>query len=77
MVADFEIDDSMPIPKVKQPGRPSKYPFDTMKVGQSFFAPGFKCRTIGNAARHKRPMKFRCRSVVENGVRGTRCWRIE
>ena len=76
MTSSFKVEDGVPIAKVKQPGRPSKYPFDTMEIGQSFFAPGLKPMTVGNAARHKKPKRFRCRAVVENGVKGTRCWRI-
>jgi hypothetical protein len=76
MMTSFEIEDNVPVPKVHQPGRPSKYPFDTMEIGQSFFARGISCRAVGNAGRHKKPKRFRCRSVIENGIRGTRCWRI-
>lgn len=72
----FTVEDGVPIPDKRQPGRPSKYPFDTMEIGQSFFAPGIKVRKVGNAARHYRPKRFRCRTVVENGIRGTRCWRV-
>jgi len=72
----FTVENGVPMVKVKQPGRPSKYPFDTMEIGQSFFAPGTRCATVVNAAWHQRPRRFRCRAVVENGVKGTRCWRI-
>ena len=72
----FTVEDGVPIPDKRQPGRPSKYPFETMEIGQSFFAPGIKVRKVGNAARHYRPKRFRCRTVVENGIRGTRCWRV-
>jgi len=72
----FTVEDGVTIPDKRQPGRPSKYPFDTMEIGQSFFAPGIKDRKVGNAARHYRPKRFRCRTMVENGIRGTRCWRV-
>jgi hypothetical protein len=76
MMTSFEIEDGVPMPKAQLPGCPPKYPFDTMEIGQSFFAPGMKVKKVGNAARHYKPKRFRCRSVIENGIRGTRCWRI-
>ena len=69
----YELTDSIPAP------RPTKYPFSEMAVGQSFFSPG-----EGNATRtaasawgtRTGAASFRCRSVIEDGIRGTRVWRI-
>jgi hypothetical protein len=47
-----------------------------MEVGDSFFSPGSSVIGIHGCARRHRPMKFTCRSVVENGVAGIRVWRI-
>ena len=58
-------------------GRRAKYPFRDMEIGDSFFAPGSSVIGIHGCARRHRPMRFTCRSVVENGVSGIKVWRIE
>lgn len=68
----IEITKGLPTPR----GRRAKYPFREMEVGDSFFAPGSSVIGIHGCARRHRPMKFTCRSLVENGVAGIRVWRI-
>ena len=68
----IEITKGLPTPR----GRKSKYPFRDMEIGDSFFAPGSSVIGIHGCARRHRPMRFTCRSVVENGVPGIRVWRI-
>ena len=68
----IEITKGLPTPR----GRKSKYPFRDMEVGDSFFSPGNSVIGIHGCARRHRPMKFTCRSVVEDGVAGIRVWRI-
>lgn len=68
----IEINKGLPTPR----GRKTKYPFREMDVGDSFFAPGSSVIGIHGCARRHRPMKFTCRSMVENGVAGIRVWRI-
>lgn len=60
-----------------QGGRPPLWPFRTMKVGDSFFAPGKTSHSMQNSGRWYRPMRFRCKAVVSEGVQGTRVWRVE
>ena len=72
MPSVIEITKGLPTPR----GRRSKYPFRDMEVGDSFFAPGSSVIGIHGCARRHRPMKFTCRSVVEDGVVGIRVWRI-
>ena len=72
MASNIEITKGVPTPR----GRKSKYPFRDMEVGDSFFAPGSSVIGIHGCARRHRPMKFTCRSIVENGVAGIRVWRI-
>lgn len=66
------ITKGLPAPR----GRKSKYPFRDMELGDSFFAPGSSVIGIHGCARRHRPMRFTCRSVVENGIAGIRVWRI-
>lgn len=72
----IKIDDDIPIPKAR-----NKYPFAQLKVGSSFFADG-KYGAICSAARQwaarwEPNARFIVRTVTENGVTGTRIWRIE
>ena len=69
---EIEITKGVPTP---HRGR-SKYPFRGMELGDSFFAPGATVIGLHGCARRHRPMRFTCRSVVENGVAGVRVWRI-
>lgn len=72
----YQLQDDVPIPRVRNP----TYPFAEMAIGQSFFSRA-RQQSVGSAAaqhskRHSRGCKFTCRTVTEDGVRGTRCWRI-
>ena len=59
------------------PGRPPKYPWRTMEIGQSFLVIG---RTSGSiqhdAAKYYRPRRYKCRTVTKNGMTGVRVERI-
>jgi len=71
----FKIDSSIPVP----PRKDAKYPFASMVVGQSFFVPESEATksSISTCAIRAKPMRFTYRTVTENGVVGTRCWRTE
>ena len=80
--AEITVDHGVPIPpKHNGPrkGRGSKYPFASMKPGDSFFLPGTKetVRTsvIACGLGHSPKAKFASRAVTENKVRGFRIWR--
>jgi len=66
------ITKGLPAPR----GRRAKYPFRDMEIGDSFFSPKSSVIGIHGCARRHRPMRFTCRSVVEDGVAGIRVWRI-
>lgn len=81
------VDKGVPLPPPKRPGRPPwKYPFATMKDGDSFAEdpdPVVGARkhiqrlvTAGNewAKRNKQPMRFTAREVEEKGRKKIRCW---
>jgi hypothetical protein len=57
-------------------GRPLKYPFRFMAVGESVFIPGATQRLLNKSRRTYFPMKFRMKDVVRGGITGTRVWRI-
>lgn len=75
----FIVDKDIPLPaKVRRTN--SKYPFDTMEPGDSFFVAAKKATSIQRTAAHagkRLGMKFRSVEVSEGGVDGTRCWRVE
>lgn len=68
----------LPAPPTSLNPYPSKYPLNTMDVGDMFFIPGAKMRSISSliSARGKRLGKhFCCRTLVEDGVLGVGVWR--
>lgn len=75
----YKIDPNIPVPKIAQGGgRPKKYPFAAMIVGDSFFAPTVNRQALATAARRFaiHGEKFLIRTATENEVRGSRIWRI-
>lgn len=74
MDSEFKIETGIPAPPPVQPRR--RYPFRDMAVGDSFFAANVSIVTVSVATRDHRPKKFTCRTVVENGIKGVRAWRI-
>ena len=75
----IEFQTDMPLPAPGR-GRPPTYPFRTMPVGASFFVAGVTQRKISPMICRcvkKCGMQFSTRKVTENGVEGTRVWRIK
>ena len=72
---DFKIEKRKPIPKIVRTGRPEKYPWSKMEVGDSFFragkAPALQMAAYDAAKRHGH--KYTCRTVDGGG----RVWRIK
>ena len=74
----FKIEKNVPVPaNYEHAVRGSKYPFQSMEVGDSAFFPEIHIVTVGASARKLKPKVFTHRSVIENGVKGTRSWRIK
>jgi len=65
----IKIDKGIPIPELKR----TKYPFDLMNIGDSFFAPKPNLTASIQCAHARTGFKFT--SKFENG--GTRVWRVE
>lgn len=58
-------------------GRPPKYPWRTMEVGESFLVHGRSTTSLCNDARqYYQPRRFRTKKVVCKGVVGVCVWRI-
>lgn len=84
MAGMAEIEKGIPVP-APHCGRPRKYPWRDIEVGESFFIPCDKesrnrvqCSMLGMCRRSRANGKrFTTRSVVEQGKSGIRVWRIE
>jgi hypothetical protein len=76
---EIVVEAGIPIPPRTQLGRRSKYPFEDMDVGDSFFVAGRDGKNFGGTvtgARKRHPdMAFEMRTVKEDGVIGVRVWR--
>jgi hypothetical protein len=85
----FKIDSDIELPPVSYPSRKTRYPFNQMKVGQSFFEPcpnksreGVRNKILSSARRIGLQGHFTTRvrepeDEPDYGVKGVRCWRIE
>ena len=81
----IEIEDGIPMPKAKGRGREKLYPFDDLKVGQSFFVQfsgsNYAClnscrasvKSIVSRNSRSSGKKFETRSVED----GVRVWRTK
>lgn len=69
----IKLEQNIPIPD-RRPAR--IYPFRKMKVGDSFFVADISLVRIHAAARKYKDLRVTCRTLVENGVKGVRVWRI-
>lgn len=71
----MKIDKDIPVPDVRISGRPGKYPWLKMEVGDSFLEEKIRYASVYRAARiaSKNGRKFRAKEV-EGGVR---VWRVE
>lgn len=56
-------------------GPKPKYPLRALKVGESVFYP-VPSRLLSKATCKHKPMQFRVRKVMKDGVEGCRVWRI-
>ena len=73
----IQIDKGVPVPKRKEgPGRPETRPWSGMTPGDSFFEATDK-KAIPIPRKHRQRAKWNTRTVIENGERGIRVWRIE
>ena len=72
----YQIEKGIPAPEKYGVGRPSRYPFADMEVGDSFFVPDAPANRLACAATWatKRYNRRFITRVVEHGVR---VWRVE
>lgn len=70
----IQIEKNVPISRVPRLGRNALYPWQDMKVGDSFFVPGYTTKTFGRtaAAGVRYGMTFSVRT--QDG--GVRVWRV-
>jgi hypothetical protein len=88
----YEIRSDIPVPKKRSWNHKgaARYPIDKMKVGDSFFVPSstakYTCvrqylfiltKKQLEKGQTKKRLRFHGKELVENGVEGSRHWRIE
>lgn len=62
---------------MKRPvGRPPKYPFRRLGIGESIFVPGRCRKRIRDAVYQVPAMKFTCRTIVHKGEIGVKVVRL-
>lgn len=74
----YQIESGIAIPKKLTGLGVSKYPFDAMEVGDSFFCPGKTSDQLaGSAHSHgkRTGRKYTVRKAEENATQGARVWR--
>lgn len=76
------IEFGIPLPTRRRANGDSKYEFEKMSIGTSFFSPGVKKSSMWNTCykwakkQTGTPVKFKLADREENGVFGTRVWRV-
>tara|TARA_R110000868_G_scaffold179574_1_gene419687 strand:+ start:8440 stop:8634 length:195 start_codon:yes stop_codon:yes gene_type:complete len=60
----------------KKIGRPFKYPWLTVEIGESFFVPGRTSNSLQNDAVDHRPRRYRCKKIMTKGVIGIKVTRV-
>ena len=88
----IKVDKDVPTPTYIRVGRPARYPWSEMGVGDSFFVPVSEDRALHslgqavNGSRHSYCKKnarnggqylATVRTVTEGGVEGVRAWRLK
>lgn len=75
---DIAVDHGVPMPPPLPPGRPPRYPWLTMKAGDSFVWPGTYQTAL--ASRNKRRRRhgelYRVAKITEDGKHLIRVWKI-
>ena len=67
--------DRVPLPPAAR-GRQSEFPFRNMDNGESFFVPNRTKPLPITDWRDATGFRFATRQMVEDGVKGIRCWRV-
>ena len=72
----IKVESGIPVPARtnRQGGRPFIYPFADLKVGESFFVPGKKVKTMSQAA-SRAAKRRKIEHITRTGEGGVRVWR--
>ncbi len=77
---EITIETGIELSLVSRNGRPAKYPWRSMKVGDSFFVAGRTAKSIGGSTSNARKTlghSFVARTIIHEGQEGVRVWRTE
>lgn len=73
-MSEFKLEKGIPRPR---PTGTPKYPLGALEIDDSFFIPGGTNQTLSGCFLQHRPKRFSVRTLVEDGVKGVRVWRIK
>lgn len=73
----FVIEKGLPMPEFSASGRPAKYPFSEMQVGDSFVLPEDQLIRIRSAAANWGTRQGKKLSVRQLKDGSYRCWRLK
>ena len=83
-MTEYKIDKGIPMPDNCGPragrfgaGRPPKYPWYDMEVGDSFFSRTISMPSSVNAKNRQGRSQFACKAWTERGKTGYRVWRVK
>lgn len=76
--AQFQVERGVPVLEYPR-GRPAKYPFRSMKVGDSFLVPETGLYAANRVSRSASACGSRngCKYVTRRVPEGVRCWRVK
>lgn len=76
ITGEIKVESGIPLPAY---ARNNKYPWASLKVGDSFFVPHKGYKYVKSASYYRQKAygeKFAVRTVFEKGVVGVRVWRV-
>lgn len=71
---EVKVEKGIPLPPIER-GRPVKWPFATMEIGESFFMKGCTKSSVATACNQK-GRKFGRKFAMRAGDGGYRVWRV-
>ena len=75
-MSEFHIEKGIPVPKTAGAGRKTKYPFESMQVGDSFFVKDGTVKTLSRSC-GTYGKRLECKFTSRTVDGGARVWRVE
>lgn len=75
-MAMYKVDKGIPLPKPQYSGKRTRYPFEIMEVGDSFFAPQDVLRQTLDSGIQQAQRKLGFKFALRRVKGGHRIWRV-